>query len=78
MPQIFTIDGLMFFFFSREHLPIHVHVLYGDAQLKIQMEPNIEVIENLRMKPKQVKKAMEIAENRKTEIIAKWHEHFRK
>lgn len=78
MPQLFTIDGLLFFFFSREHSPIHVHVLYGDAQLKIELEPTIKVVHNLRMKPKQVKKALQIVEERKEEITLKWNTYFKK
>ena len=32
MPKIFEYFGFVFFFYSNEHEPIHVHVLHGDTQ----------------------------------------------
>ena len=32
MPKIFEYFGFIFYFFSNEHEPIHVHVLHGDKQ----------------------------------------------
>jgi hypothetical protein len=31
MPTIFEYFGIILKFFSREHLPIHVHAFYGDG-----------------------------------------------
>lgn len=33
MPKIFEYFGFLFFFYSNEHEPIHVHVIHGDRQL---------------------------------------------
>ena len=33
MPKIFEYFGFVFFFYSNEHEPIHVHVIHGDRQL---------------------------------------------
>lgn len=33
MPKIFEYFGLVFFFYSNEHEPIHIHVIQGDRQL---------------------------------------------
>ncbi len=33
MPKIFEYFGFVFFFYSNEHEPIHVHVIHGDCQL---------------------------------------------
>ena len=46
MPTLFNIFGLRFFFYSEEHLPIHVHVVDGDDRLKIQVAPTIELVSN--------------------------------
>ena len=35
MPEILRIFGLRFFFFSREHEPIHVHVESADGKAKL-------------------------------------------
>ena len=32
MPKIFEYFGFIFYFFSNEHEPIHVHVLHGDKE----------------------------------------------
>jgi hypothetical protein len=32
MPKVFDKDGYRFFFYSNEHLPMHVHVTYGDGE----------------------------------------------
>lgn len=32
MPKIFEYFGFVFFFYSNEHQPIHVHVVRGDSQ----------------------------------------------
>lgn len=32
MPKIFEYFGFVFFFYSNEHEPIHVHVIHGDCQ----------------------------------------------
>ena len=42
MPTIFEIFGLRFFFFAEDHSPIHVHVVKGDDDAKIAIEPDIE------------------------------------
>ncbi len=45
MPTIIYLFGLRFFFYSEEHLPIHVHVQNGDGRAKIIVS-NLEVVEN--------------------------------
>ncbi|HEY0262456.1 MAG TPA: DUF4160 domain-containing protein [Chitinophagales bacterium] len=78
MPNVFIVDGFVFYFYSREHSPIHIHVEDADAAIKIELETEVILVENKGMKPKQVKKAMKIAEERKAEIIAKWNAYFGK
>ena len=41
MPTIFELFGLRFFFYADEHTPIHVHVVKGDDDAKISLEPVI-------------------------------------
>jgi hypothetical protein len=33
MPKIYEYFGFVFFFYSNEHEPIHVHVIHGDRQM---------------------------------------------
>jgi len=78
MPTFITIFGMRFFFFSGEHLPIHLHVENGDGRAKIQVEPEIKVVENLGIKQNDLKKALSVVKLYKDEIILTWNEFFGK
>lgn len=75
MPTIFEIFGLRFFFYSDEHRPIHVHVVKGDDDAKIQIEREIKLIYNHGLKAKDLKRALELAEMYKEDIINVWNEY---
>ena len=45
-----------FFFYPNDHEPIHVHVEYQGTFAKIQVAPEIIVIENCGLKPQTLKK----------------------
>ncbi len=74
MPTIFEIFGLRFFFFANEHSPIHVHIENGDNNAKIALEPEIKVVYNYGLKPKDLKRAVELVKMYKDDIIDKWNE----
>ena len=74
MPTILVIFGLRFYFYADEHLPIHVHLENGDGLAKIELEPEIKLVENKDIKPKDIKRAMSIVEQYKEEFIEKWKE----
>lgn len=77
MPEIFRMFGLRFFFWSREHEPIHVHVENGDGDAKFDILPEgIALKENHGMKPKDIKLAESILEENKELAISKWNEYF--
>lgn len=38
MSTLLTIFGIRFFFYSREHEPIHVHVEHADGKAKFILE----------------------------------------
>lgn len=67
--------GLRFYFYSDEHLPIHIHVASGDGRAKIAVE-TAEVIENQGVKPKDLKRAVEAVKQYKDDIIQSWNEYF--
>ena len=74
MPTILVIFGLRFYFYADEHLPIHVHLENGDGLAKIELEPEIKLVKNKGIKPKDIKRAMSIVEQYKEEFIEKWKE----
>lgn len=45
MPEIFRFFGMRFFYFSNDHLPIHVHIKNADGTAKFNISP-VELIEN--------------------------------
>ena len=75
MPTIIFLFGLRFFFYSEEHLPIHIHVQNGDGRAKIMFETG-EIAENNGIKPKDIKKATEIVDQYRDDIIKAWNEYF--
>jgi len=77
MPEILRMFGLRFFFFSREHEPIHVHVRNQDGKAKFDILPEgIVLVENIGIKPKDIRCAEMILEENKELAIAKWNEYF--
>lgn len=78
MPTLFILFGLWFYFFSREHNFIHVHVEKGDGVAKFVVEPNVRLIENHGLKPNDLKLAESIIEENREVIIEHWIEFFGK
>ncbi len=74
MPTLFELFGMRFYFYSLEHLPIHVHIENGDGRAKINVE-TLEVVENQGVKPKDIKKALQLAKIYQEEIITKWNQY---
>ena len=77
MPLLFIFFGLRFMFYSNDHEPIHVHVSSGDQEAKFRVVPEIELIENNGLKPREIRQSiMAIEENREI-IIERWNEYFK-
>lgn len=66
--------GMKFFFFSLEHLPIHIHVRNSDGTAKFNVEPYVELVEAKGMKPKDLVLAEALIVEKREEIITKWKE----
>jgi hypothetical protein len=85
MPKIFEYFGFIFYFFSNEHEPIHVHVLHGDKESifdLIMMDGNladIHVREKKGADPlseKDKRTAEEFIRKYHKNIIQKWVKFF--
>lgn len=72
MPTIFELFGLRFFFYADEHSPIHVHIVKGDAEAKIEIDPEIKLIYNHGLKVQDVRMAIRLAKMYKDDIIEIW------
>ncbi|MDN3585524.1 DUF4160 domain-containing protein [Pedobacter aquatilis] len=77
MPTLFIVFGLRFFFYSNEHLPIHIHVRNADGEAKFEVE-EVKLISNRGLKNKDVSLAIALIEENKEIIINKWSEYHGK
>lgn len=75
MPTVFNEDGYRGMVFPNDHDPVHVHVYKNELSIKINVI-TLEVIdlEGGRPKPKEVKKALRLAEKHRRKIEEKWAE----
>lgn len=79
MPEIFRMFGMRFFFYSREHEPIHVHVKNSDGRAKFDItKDGIVLVKNEGIKTKDIKAAEMVLEENKELAIEKWNEYFGK
>ncbi len=76
MPTIFEKDGYKFFFYSNEHLPIHVHVRYGGGEAVFDVDEVIELRESQNLKMNELRKAQKLAEENRNLIKEKWYEYI--
>jgi hypothetical protein len=76
MPTLFSFFGMRFQFFSKEHLPIHIHVIKDNVSAKWVLEPEISLVENNGMKPQELKLAESIIEENRDNIISRWKAFF--
>ena len=76
MPRIFEKDGYVFFFYSNEHHPIHVHVTHGEGEAVFNVENGVVLRESIGLKVGQLAKAETLAEEHRDLILEKWHEHI--
>ncbi len=75
MPTLLFIFGLRFFFYSEEHLPIHVHVQNSDGKAKIDVLTGV-ILENNGLKPRDLKKAEDAVRLYREDFIKAWNEYF--
>ena len=69
--------GMRFYFYSREHEPIHVHVQNADGKAKFDVLPEgIVLVKNEGIKTKDIKAAEMVLEENKELAIEKWNEYF--
>ena len=73
MPEILRMFGMKFFFYSLEHLPIHIHVRSADGTAKFEVNP-VRLVESHGIKPKDLVLAEALVEQHSELIINKWHE----
>jgi len=85
MPKIYEYFGLIFYFHSNDHEPVHVHVKYNEFESKIEFELEDAKIVNIKLK--KIRGINSIPDSKKSEaeifvktfgqqIIDKWIEFY--
>ncbi len=75
-PTIFREKNYRFFFFSREEIRIHVHVISPQGEAKFWVEPNIEIAQSVGYNETELNKLAEIIKKHQDEIVKSWNNHF--
>ncbi|HTH83683.1 MAG TPA: DUF4160 domain-containing protein [Mucilaginibacter sp.] len=85
MPKIFEYLGIIIFFYSNEHEPIHVHASYGDFESKAEFhivngeisEIRIKLVKDRKpLKGAQLKDFEKFLEIYAPKVVEKWVDYF--
>lgn len=77
MPELWRMFGMRFFFYSREHEPIHVHVKSVEGLAKFNVtEEGVEIVTNTGMRAKDLNLALMEILKRKDFVISEWERRF--
>ena len=71
MPKIFEQDGYVFFFYSNDHAPIHVHVRRGEGEAVFVVER-----ESVGFNVRELSRAEDLIDDNLELIKQKWAEHL--
>ncbi|MBQ1651424.1 MAG: DUF4160 domain-containing protein [Paludibacteraceae bacterium] len=77
MPEIFRFFGFSFFFYSKEHEPIHVHIEGNGGYAKFEWNgESFVMIESDGIKVSDLKKIKNIVSDNSDIIVKRWNDHF--
>ena len=77
MPELFRRYGFIFFFYSLEHEPLHVHVQGNDGSAKFNWDGSKFVIEYSHgIKANDLKRIEQTIEENADIIVKRWNELF--
>ena len=75
MPTVLRIKGYRFFFYSNEHLPIHIHIEKDNKTAKFNLEP-VELVTSKRFKSSELSKVSKLVQENSEYLIEQWNEFF--
>lgn len=76
-PTFLKYKSFRFYVNSREEERKHVHIQSPDGEVKIWLEPMVEVAKNFGVKEKDLKEILDIIMEKRHELIELWSRHFR-
>ena len=78
MPEVFRFYGFSFFFYSKEHEPLHIHVEGKDGCAKFDLvDDDFVMVEKMNIKANDLKRIKEVIADNKDIIIHRWNEYFK-
>ena len=79
MPEVFRFYGYSFFFYSREHEPLHIHVEGNGGKAKFEWNDTEFVLKEYQsIKASDLKRIKAIINDNADIIVHRWNEHFNK
>lgn len=77
MPEVFRFFGFSFFFYSKEHEPVHVHVEGNGGMAKyVWNGSEFTLLVKEKIKANDLKKIKAVIDENADLIIKRWEEHF--
>ena len=77
MPKIFEYFGFIFYFYSNEHEPVHVHVLHGDRESIFELIMMDGVLVDIHVREKKGMEPLPDKDKRTAEaFIQKYHKNI--
>ena len=77
MPEIFRFYGFSFFFYSREHEPLHVHVEGKGGMARFDWGGGVFVLSEMHgIKANDLKKIKDVIDDNADIIVRRWEEYF--
>ena len=75
MPTILRINGFRFFFYSNEHLPIHIHVEKDNKTAKYNLI-EITLVKSNGFNTSELKEIRKLVDSNVELIKIRWNEYF--
>jgi hypothetical protein len=75
MPRIEVHPAFVFYFFLKEHEPVHVHVRVGERSCRIEVG-SLKVAQNKGFTSGQLRRIAAIVRSNEALILEAWIEHF--
>jgi hypothetical protein len=75
-PTVFRWKEYRFFFFSREESRPHIHVRGVNGEMKLWLDPAVEIAYNYGLADDQSSEIKKRVEEKRDDIIEAWNTHF--
>ena len=75
MPTILRQEGYRFFFYSNDHLPVHIHIEKNNNTAKFVLDP-LELIQSRGFNASELREIRKLVEENVILFKNKWNEYF--